>query len=270
MTATTSWRPRWPHVSQLYRHAGDAPGALEGASDCFEASLARYLREMAYPFSGDDPALVGAMRLLTTGQADHAGQGYTSIEQGGKALSALGVRWRWAGSLHAVWPEAWSILWVRAARLRETTPNAVDGRSVYTDYPLWWLGGSDEADHFILRLPNGRCNDPLSYWRQGDADYTPSSLASAFAGAYVLDGAPLGSPPTAVHGGGDAEGLVVRCLQGLHLREAPTLAAPVLATLADGSPVRDVYAHECLWTFVYEPTRGLHGWVKREFVAQAR
>jgi len=263
------WQPRWRHVSQLYRHAGDPVGALEGASDCYEASLARYLREQAYPFAGDDAALVGAMRLLATGQPDRAGQGWTSLEQGGRTLDALGVTWRWTGNIAEARAASWAIYWVRAARLRTVAPNTVDGRRVYTDYPLSWLGGSDGLDHFILRLPSGAFNDPLSYWNDGiDTTYTDTSVAAAFGGAYVLAASPWTARPArdggAMHTTHDPGALVVHSSDGLRLRQAPTLAATVLATLRDGEELRDAYADACLWTFVR--ARGMHGWVRREYV----
>lgn len=267
-----AWQARWRHVSQLFHHNGDGLGAVEGANDCFEACLARYLREMSYPFTGDDPALVAALRLLATGQADQAGQGFTSLQQGGHALDTLGIPWHWSTNLTEARAAAWAILWVRSARLRRSTPIVVQGRSVYTDYPLSWLGGRDEADHFILQLPNGSFNDPLSYWN-GAADtlYTATSMASAFAGTYLLDGAPragAGTVGQSMPTGQAQSGLVVSCPAGLHLREAPTLAAPVLATLDDGEALRDAYAGECLWTFVV--ARGLHGWVRREYVKSSQ
>src|SRR5579885_2118780 len=242
------WRPRWRHISQLYRHPGDPAGTVEGANDCFEVCLARYLRETGYPFAGDDAALVGAMRLLATGQPDHAGQGYTTLEQGGRTLDALRVGWRWTADLAAARAAPWAILWVRPARLRTAAPNVVEGRRVYTDYPLWWLGGRDEADHFILQLPNGAFNDPLSYWNGGrDTSYTATSVAAAFAGAYVLDGAPPWAGSAAQSTAAREPALVVSCAEGLHVREAPTLGAPILATLANGEPLRDAYADACLW-----------------------
>ncbi len=268
-----AWQPRWRHISQLYRHPGDAPGVQEGANDCFEVSLARYLREQGYPFAGDDAALVGAMRLLATGQPDHAGQGWTSLEQGGRTLDALGVGWRWTGNIDEARAAAWAIYWVRPARLRTVAPNVVDGRRVYTDYPLWWLAARDDPDHFILRLPGGLFNDPLSYWNGGkDTAYTPTSVAAAFGGAYVLtlspwaardNGSGKGAPAGPAR---DPRALVVACREGVHLRQTPTLTAPVLATLGDGEAIHDAYTGECLWTFVR--ARGLHGWVRREYVRQ--
>lgn len=264
-----AWTPRWTHISQLYRHPGDPAGTIEGASDCFEACLARYLRETGYPFAGDDAALVAAMRLLASGQPDHAGQGYTTLEQGGHALDALGVAWRWTADLAAARAAPWAILWVRPARLRTAAPNVVDGRRVYTDYPLWWLGGRDDADHFIVQLPNGAFNDPLSYWNGGrDTTYTATSVAAAFAGAYMLGATPPWASGAAGRtvGGAMAQepALMVSCAEGLHVREAPALNAPVLATLANGEALRDAYVDACLWTFVQ--ARGLHGWVRREYV----
>jgi hypothetical protein len=278
-----AWQARWRHISQLYRHPGDAPGVLEGASDCFEVSLARYLREQGYPFAGDDAALVGAMRLLATGRPDHAGQGWTTLEQGGRTLDALGVGWRWTGDLAEARGAAWAIYWVRAAQLRRPSPNAVDGCRVYTDYPLSWLGDHSGPDHFILQLPGGAFNDPLSYWNGGnDTVYTPTSVAAAFGGAYVLTrspwvaregsagskGGPGGPGSVGSTAGRDPAALVVACREGVRLRQAPTLTATVLATLQDGEGVRDAYAHECLWTFVR--ARGQHGWVRREYVRSSQ
>lgn len=266
-----TWQPRWRHVSQLFRHSGDGPTVVEGANDCYEVCLARYCREMGYPFAGDDAALVGTLRLLATGQPDHAGQGFTTLEQGGRTLDALGIAWHWTTSVAAARAAPWAIVWVRPARLRTVAPNVVDERRVYTDYPLWWLGARDDPDHFILWLPNGAFNDPLSYWNGGrDTTYTGTSVAAAFGGAYILDSPPRSSTQGQATGrdAGNAARqkarLVVACTDGVHLRETPTLAAPVLATLADGETVRDAYTGECLWTFV--AARGLHGWVRREYV----
>jgi hypothetical protein len=184
---------------------------------------------MGYPFVGDDAALVAMLRLLATGQPDHAGQGFTTLEQGGKTLDALGIAWHWTSTL-------------AAAR--------------------------DDPDHFILWLPNGLFNDPLSYWNGGrDTSYTATSVAAAFGGAYILDGPPRAATQGTTAGRSatvTAGQLVVSCPEGVHLRETPALAAPVLATLDDGEAVRDAYTGECLWTFV--AARGLRGWVRREYV----
>ncbi len=266
-----AWQPRWRHVSQLFRHNGDGPTVVEGANDCYEACLARYLREMGYPFAGDDAALIATLRLLATGQPDHAGQGFTTLEQGGRTLDALGIAWHWTATLAEARAATWSIAWVRPARLRTAAPNVVDDRRVYTDYPLWWLGARDDPDHFILWLPNGLFNDPLSYWNGGrDTRYTATSVAAAFGGAYILESPPRSAAQGATAGRGAAATagqLVVSCTEGVHLREAPALAAPVLATLDDGEAVRDAYTGECLWTFV--AARGLHGWVRREYVRRS-
>jgi len=155
--------------------------------------------------------------------------------------------------------------------LRTAAPNVVDGRRVYTDYPLWWLGARDDPDHFILQLPGGLFNDPLSYWNGGeDTAYTPTSVAAAFGGAYILTFSPWAArdrgtgKPARPAPAQDPSALVVACSEGLHLRQSPALTATVLATLRDGEEVRDAYRGECLWTFVR--ARGLHGWVRREYV----
>jgi hypothetical protein len=104
-----SWSPRWRHVSQIYRHAGDPPGAQEGANDCFEACLARYLREQGYLFSGDDEALIAYLRQRITGQPDHASQSGTLLSQASAALPKLGVHYRWTFDLWDALACPWAI-----------------------------------------------------------------------------------------------------------------------------------------------------------------
>lgn len=257
------WTPRWGHVSQLFRHAGDPPGLIEGDNDCFEATLARYLRERAYPFAGSDAQLVASLRLRVTGQPDQAGQGFTTLGQAAAGLESLGISARWTLRLDDALAADWAIFWVRAVRLRLARAIEAGGYVRWTAYPLGWLSDSGAPDHFILRLPDGSFNDPLALWG-GDARYSATSLAAAFGGAWVLHSPPAPGPSAPASA---ALSLRVVAPGGLHVREAPALSAPVLLTLPDGAVVADVYEPDCLWRFVRAGTS--HGWVRREFVKGA-
>jgi len=271
------WRAAHAHVAQLFHHVGDGAGVIEGANDCAEASAARYLREVGYPFAGGDDALVAWLRGEITGAADRAGQGYTSLADLAAGLARLGVGARWASSYAEARSAAWALLWVRAGGCRLDRAVVVDGAPRWQAYPSWWLPAPERgADHIILRMPDGTVNDPLASY-VADCRYTETSLAGATAGGFILDGAWLGprrpptpppppSPPGVTPPTRSGQ-LVVVARDGLHVREAPTLAAPVLATLPAGARVPDVYESACLWSFV--EARGQHGWVRREFVRKA-
>jgi hypothetical protein len=131
----------------------------------------------------------------------------------------------------------------------------VSGVPQWVAYPPEWVGESGQPDHFILQMPDGRCNDPLA-WCVGDCCYSRSSLAGAFGGAYVLEGVDL--PAEAVSGWWVADP------HGVHLREWPGLQAPVLETVAHGETVADVYESDCTWRFV--AIGGKHGWMLRELL----
>lgn len=265
------WKAVHGHVSQIFHHPGDAPGVTEGANDCFETSLARYLLETGYRWSGSDDGLVEALRQAVTGQPDHAGQGFTSLAQAAAGLDKLGIAYKWVGTLAEAQAAAWAICWVRAGSLRLAQAVMADGVARWTAYPPGWLASEGaQPDHFILKLPDGRFNDPLAYW-VGDCAYSRTSLAGAFGGAWILRSPARGSSPSAtsptpapVPALGNVE---VTATAGLHLREAPSLDAPVLATLAHGERCQDVYGADCLWTFV--TARGQHGWLRREYTRKA-
>lgn len=265
-----TWAPRHGHVSQLYRHAGDAPGAVEGANDCFEACLARFLFETApqgqFP-TLSDADLIGRLRLELTGAPDQAGQGFTTLEQASAGLSALGVRWRWT----ALFPDAlaapYAIWWVDAARLRLLNPVVLEsGELLWTAYPASFLGADAGYDHFILRLPNGDFNDPLAYYC-GDCAYSRTSLVGAFGGAFVLLPAPVPSTSPIPQRDAPVSRYRVAAPAGLNLRAAPEMDATVLGVLPHDTLLDDVYEAECLWSFV-RCASGT-GWVRREFVEAA-
>jgi hypothetical protein len=252
-----TWAPRWHHVSQVYRHTGDPPGRLEGASDCFEACLARYLRESRYSFAGDDEDLIAYLRQRITGQPDHAGQPGTLLSQASASLPKLGVHYRWTFDLADALAQPWAILWVRAIRLRLSASVLVSGVPQWVAYSSDWVGPGVDPDHFILRMPDGRFNDPLA-WYVGDCGYSATSLCGAFGGAYVLEVVDLPDDAAATW--------IVADPAGVRLREWPGLQAPILETVPHGAGVVDVYDADCTWRFV--TVGGKHGWMLRELLSR--
>lgn len=155
------------HITQLFNH-GD--GQLNGGNDCCQGSLARYLRATGFPWPGDDISLVQHERLAMTGEADHPGQGYTSLVQLEAYMGMCGLTWT-TTSRPTDGLKAWALLNLRGVRLRPA------------QYPFSWFG-KDEPDHFILGLGGGLYNDPLAPNYQ-DTAYTDASVEAALQDGFV-------------------------------------------------------------------------------------
>lgn len=173
----SAWVPKWHHCSQLYHLPDDPPGAW-GNNNCAESALARYLRESGIPYQGDDPSLIGALRLDITGKVDSFSNPFTWLYQLTDWLNATGLPCPWVdGSTNpAGCLKPWALLLVHALELQPR------------QYPDAWLAGiPDEPDHFILRLPDGTYNDPLTADFE-DCTYSDAVITRALAGggAYLL------------------------------------------------------------------------------------
>lgn len=172
---TASWTPRHAHVSQLFHRPSDPPGVW-GDNDCAEASLTRYLRECLVPFAGDDQALIARLRREIVGQAtDGPANTYTGTGQLEAWMRRAGIPVAWhpgAGSLRA----PWALCLVNAQGIRPVF------------CPSSWLDWADGSNnHFILCLPSGLYDNPLTYAGTPPA-MVDAAIASfgAVAGAYLL------------------------------------------------------------------------------------
>ncbi len=135
-----SWTPRYHHVSQLHPGAG---GSLSGWNDCWEACLARYLRERdPAVIAGDDWALIDAVGRAARGTPDRQDNPDTTLGQAARSLLAFGVATRWTDAYQEALQAPWAIC-------------LVDGRVLSpAQYPQDWFGRSGPgANHFILWLP---------------------------------------------------------------------------------------------------------------------
>lgn len=177
--APSPWRPVWRHITQVYHRTGDPAGAWAD-NDCFEASLSRYLREASAPWGGTDPGLIGTLRQAISGQPDGHWNNYTwlaDINRFWPYMGLQGARWIDRATDHECGLRPWALCLVSVTRLAPRP------------YPDWWLAGiADEADHFILRLPDGSYNDPLGM--DGDARYSDDVIRHAMdvpgAGVYQM------------------------------------------------------------------------------------
>ena len=96
---------------------------------------------------------------------------------GEQAFAHFGISAIWTDTLFRAEVAAWSICLVEAQLLQPAR------------YPAGWLPAADAPNHFILWLPclEGQTNwfdDPLV--QDADCQYDLGSVASAFAGAYIL------------------------------------------------------------------------------------
>lgn len=169
-----SWTPRWRHVSQIH-----ADGS--GWNDCWEAALARYLRERDTPgIAGDGWTLINAISLAARGEPDTPDNLDTTLPECDQSLLDFDCAVNWTASYQAALSAPWAIC-------------LVDGRKLSpAQYPPSWFNAAPGANHFILWLPqlHGAANwfnDPLAYTNgQKDCQYDLGSVARAFSGAYLL------------------------------------------------------------------------------------
>jgi hypothetical protein len=237
------WAPRYRHVSQL--HPGP-DGALSGWNDCWEACLARYLRERdPRVIDGDDWALIDALSRAARGTPDAPDNPETTLDEAAASLRAYGVAARWTASYQEALQAPWAICLVDGTALQPA------------QYPADWFGdAAPGANHFILWLPfwQGSAdwfNDPLAYANgQQDCRYDLGSMAAAFYGAYLLPGT------------GHGEGLpahlwvTARCA----LKVLPNHTCAALAYLSAGTVVVAQAGRQGEWQRVRLPN-GMSGWV---------
>ncbi|HVA88247.1 MAG TPA: SH3 domain-containing protein [Chloroflexota bacterium] len=247
-----SWTPRHGHVSQLHPGPG---GALSGWNDCWEACLARYLRERGAPvIEGDDWVLIDAVSRAARGAADSPGNGDTSLGEAERSLAAFGITPQWTDSYQEALLTPWAIC-------------LVDGRAlVPAQYPAEWFGDETPGpNHFVLWLPRWQgnpdwFNDPLAYAnRQEDCRYHLGSVAVAFAGAYLL-------PPT---GNGEIAPPIFRVTARCALKLQPNHTCLAMATLPSGAVVTALAGTQGGWRQV-RTTGGLSGWApSNRLIAEA-
>jgi hypothetical protein len=240
-----SWIPRWHHVTQL--HPG-ADGGLSGWNDCWEACLARYLRERNPQVTeGDDWELISAVSWAARAAPDAPGNPYTSLDQAARSLHSYGVEGVWTESFAQTSATPWAIC-------------LVDGTSLTpAQYPAAWFGDAGPGgDHFILWLPfwqGSACwfNDPLSYTNgQQDCRYDRDSVAAAFTGAYLL-------PNT---GNGETGPIHMTVLSRCALKTRPNHTCIALTGLDAGALVTLLPEREGGWQRV-RTAAGMSGWVLR-------
>jgi len=169
----------WRHISQLFTHRGDPAGVAEGARDCAEASVARYLREARYPWpaadpAADDAALVRDLRARMTNRPDQAGQPGTTLTQVAAYLDATGIPFRPSRDPSDA-ARPWTLSLVRGGRLRPP------------QYDPSWVGGATALSHYILSLGDGWYNDPLAFANgQRDCQYAPEAVRAAAQDSYLF------------------------------------------------------------------------------------
>lgn len=243
-----AWNPQYTHISQL--HPG-ADGSLSGWNDCWEACLARYLRERdPRVIAGDDWALIDAVSRAARAAPDGPGNAETTLGEAARSLGAYGVAARWTESYQEALAAPWAIC-------------LVDGRALApAQYPASWFGDEGPGgNHFVLWLPfwQGSADwfdDPLAYFNgQGDCRYSLESVRAAFAGAYLL--------PDTGHGEAAPETLIVA--QRCALKALPNHACIALVMLAAGARVRALAGVSGEWRQV-RTGQGMSGWVPREKV----
>jgi len=238
-----SWTPRHGHVSQLHPGPG---GTLSGWNDCWEAGLARYLRERdPAVVEGDDWALIDAVSRAARDAPDSPENADTSLGEATGSLAAFGIAPQWTDSFQEAFLAPWAIC-------------LVDGRILTpAQYPPEWFGDpAPGGNHFVLWLPclQGNpdwFNDPLAYANgQEDCRYQLGSVAAAFSGAYLL-------PPT---GNGEIAPATFRVAARCALKVQPNHTCLALTTLASGASVTALEGALGGWQRVRTAT-GLSGWV---------
>jgi hypothetical protein len=243
------WTPQHNHVSQLHPGPG---GTLSGWNDCWEACLARYLRERNPAVcAGDDWALIDAISRVARGLPDTPSNPDTTLADAARSLVAYEVAATWTAGYQDALQAPWSIC-------------LVDGRLLKpAQYPADWFGRSGcGGNHFILWLPfwQGSANwfdDPLCYANgQRDCQYDLESVAAAFQGAYLLPGTGHGEVAAPV-----PMQVTVRC----GLKVQPNHACVALAQLAPGTRVTAFNGDSAGWQRV-RTAAGVGGWVPRQYL----
>ena len=242
------WTPRHGHVSQL--HPGPN-GTFSGWNDCWEACLARYLRERdPAVVAGDDWALIDAVCRAARGYDDSPNNADTTLGEAARSLHAYGIAPRWTTDYQETLQAPWVIC-------------LVDGTALApAQYPADWFGvRSPGGNHFILWLPfwqGSACwfNDPLAYANgQQDCCYDLDSVAAAFYGAYLL-------PST---GNGEAAPAPLVITARCALKIQPNHTCIGLALLGAGTVVTALDGWNGGWQRV-RTAGGLSGWVPRDRV----
>lgn len=243
-----NWSPRWKHITQLH------PPALSGWADCWEASLARYLRERdPAVIVLDDWNLINQISLVARGVSDNPGNADTTLGEAEVSLAHYGVAGLWTTDFHAVLNAPWSICLVDGTQLAPA------------QYPASWFPESGQANHFILWMPNylGSAtwfNDPLAYDNnQQDCSYDLKSVAAAFYGAYLL--------PTTGHG--ETPPATWKALRGFGLLAQPRHGSLCLATVPSGGTglVEAGTSDDGAGTVWQRGQfRFYHGWFPKEYV----
>jgi hypothetical protein len=240
-----AWTPRYHHVSQL--HAGP-DGSLSGWNDCWEACLARYLRERDPQVCGrDDWALLDAVSLAARGRHDAQDNAETTLDEAARSLRFYGIEARWTVGYQEALQAPWAIC-------------LVDGTALApAQYPANWFDASAPGpNHFVLWLPFWQdsaawFNDPLAYANgRQDCLYDLVSVVAAFSGAYLL--------PSTGHGEDVPAHLEVaaRCA----LKVQPNHTCTALADLPAGTVVIVQAGTQGEWQRV-RLANGMSGWVPR-------
>jgi len=213
-----AWIPQFHHVTQIHPVGGS------GQADCFQASLARYLYEAgAVPSTRDPWDLINEICIVSRGVPDGPHNPDTTLSEADNTLVHYGLPDNWTASYQDALNAPWSICLVNGALLQPA------------QYPASWFGSANWPDHFILWLPalNGAANwfnDPLAYDNgQQDCQYDPSSVATAFGGAYLL--------PTTGHG--ETAPTTAQVLQACALKVQPSHASIAIAAIPAAGQVLD-------------------------------
>ena len=241
------WTPRHGHVSQLRPGPG---GTLSGWNDCWEACLARYLRERdSTVCAGDDWALIDDISRVARGRPDRPDNAETTLADAARSLAVYGVDATWTAGYQDALQSPWSICLVDGRLLRPA------------QYPPDWFGCSGPGgNHFVLWLPfwQGSADwfdDPLCYANgQRDCQYGLESVAAAFQGAYLLPGTGSGEvvAPTPM-----------RVAASCALKVQPNHTCVALIQLATGTRVEAFQGGTAGWRRVRTMT-GIGGWVPRD------
>ncbi|MDB5077294.1 MAG: hypothetical protein JWO42_3473 [Chloroflexi bacterium] len=239
------WTPRYRHVSQLHPGPG---GTLSGWNDCWEACLARYLRERDPAVcKGDDWALIAAISQVARGRPDAPDNPDTTLVDASRSLAAYGVAATWTAGYQDALQAPWAICLVDGPVLSPA------------QYPADWFGRSAPGgNHFILWLPfwEGSADwfdDPLCFANgQHDCQYDLGSVAAAFQGAYLL-------PST---GNGEISPAPLQVAARCGLKVQPNHTCVALTQLAAGARVVALSGATGAWQQV-RTVAGITGWVPR-------
>lgn len=166
----------YPFQTQIHPENGS------GQDDCYQASLAGYLKAKGLLAGLSDDQVLNELSLATRGTPDSPDNPYTSLNQADAGLQHYGLpvtlSYDWADAVAA----PWSVCLVDGTVIRRA-----DGTA---PYPASWFDGATGPDHFILWGPpfQGAYNwcmnplDPSGTWAQ----YDLATLRQAFSCAYLL------------------------------------------------------------------------------------